>query len=793
MKLQQNLKVAIICGGPSLERGISLNSARSVLDHLSSSTISIVPFYLDAKKNAYRISTAQLYSNTPSDFDFKLRQTAKPLSEKEFIRELRETDIVFPVMHGAYGEDGGIQRFLERHSIPFVGSSAAACKKAFDKFDANEYMRNNGFFTLPSAVLKIYGKNHASIIRDFFEKHAVKRAVVKPASGGSSIGVFSVSTPKEALEKARFLFAKRMDTRVVIEPFAEGKEFTAIIIENAFGIPVALPPTEIETDYASHQIFSFRKKYLPTRQVAYHSPPRFDDMAIERIQALGEHLFALFGMRDFARFDGWILPSGEIWFCDLNTVSGMEQNSFLFQQAARIGMTHGEILRYILKHACMRYGIGFPNEARATQHSRKPVSVLFGGPTSERQVSLMSGTNAWLKLRNSEAYEPHPFLLDTDGTVWRVPYHLTLNHTVEEISENCRTYSQAKKRLAMFEERARLHLGLTAEKNGMDFFDPEPVSLGALIKESRFIFDALHGGAGEDGTFQALFRRHDVLFNGPDERASKLCMDKWATAERIRTLRMEGVGAIAGTIVETNVLLKIRGNAIRSFWNRTRKELRSRSLIVKPRGDGCSTGVVHLYGADDLSAYLDLIRTRAPYAPKATFKRQADIIEMPGNPSHLIFERFVEIDALRVKHNVLKHTRKSGFVEITIGVVETNGHLHALNPSITISEGEVLSVEEKFQGGTGVNLTPPPPSIIAPGIVKKIKERIEAAAEALGITGYSRIDAFVNIATGDLLIIEVNTLPGLTPSTVLFHQGLAEQPPVYPRDLLERLIKNKGY
>ena len=146
-----------------------------------------------------------------------------------------------------------------------------------------------------------------------------------------------------------------------------------------------------------------------------------------------------------------------------------------------------------------------------------------------------------------------------------------------------------------------------------------------------------------------------------------------------------------------------------------------------------------------------------------------------------------------MRNNTLKHARKSGFVEITVGVVERSGGIHALNPSITVAEGEVLSVEEKFQGGTGVNLTPPPPSIMKPSVVGKIRERIEKLAKEIGIAGYSRIDAFANCSTGELLIIEINTLPGLTPSTVLYHQALAEKPPMYPRELLETLIKNKGY
>jgi D-alanine-D-alanine ligase-like ATP-grasp enzyme len=75
------------------------------MDHLESEEIEIVPVYLDSKRKPYKISKSQLYSNTPSDFDFKLRQTATPLSEKTLVKLLKSVDIVFPVMHGPFGED----------------------------------------------------------------------------------------------------------------------------------------------------------------------------------------------------------------------------------------------------------------------------------------------------------------------------------------------------------------------------------------------------------------------------------------------------------------------------------------------------------------------------------------------------------------------------------------------------------------------------------------------------------------------------------------------------------------
>lgn len=791
---QAGMKIGLLCGGPSLERGISLNSARSVMDHLESEKIEIVPVYFNAKRKPYQISKSQLYSNTPSDFDFKLQQTAQPLNEKTLANLLKKTDIVFPVIHGAFGEDGEIQSFLEKYNLPFIGSGSTACKKAFDKYNANEFIKTQGFFTLPSVILKIYHSNHRRILKKFFRDNKIKRAVVKPASGGSSIGVFSVGNAEEALEKASLLFSKRMDTRVVVEPFAEGVEFTIIILENRFGLPVALPPTEIETDYAEHQIFDYRKKYLPTRQVTWHCPPRFSDATIEKIQAQAEQLFALFGMHDFSRFDGWVLPGGKIWFCDFNPISGMEQNSFLFQQSSRIGLTHGNVLRHILKRACERHNIGFPKITRKINSNRKRINVIMGGSNSEKQVSLMSGTNVWLKLRRSKKYQPQPYLLDPKGNVWHLPYHLCFNHTVEEITENCQDYHNAKARLGEFENRARLRLGLLETKNQEEFFDPQKITLQEFIANSRFVFIALHGGYGENGDFQKALKEKRVKFNGPEEATSRLCMDKRNTAKFVNGLKIKGLSATPGKVVKVNHLLKHNEPELRLFWRKIKNDLGAKTLIVKPRSDGCTTGIAHLYSSNDLKKYLYLIFKKAAFVPKHTFRGQRDIIEMPiVPPAELLLEKFIETDTLRVKANNLKRRYKTGLIEITVGVIETNGRIKSLNPSITVVEGEVLTVEEKFQGGTGINITPPPQTIVKPKILNRVKSLIEELAKKTRLQGYSRIDAFLNIKSGDLLIIEINTLPGLTPSTVFYHQALAEKPSIFPRQLLELLVQNKGF
>jgi len=798
----KDIKIAVLCGGPSLERGISLNSARSVLDHVGSQGVEIIPIYFTEKREAYKISPAQLYSNTPSDFDFKLRESGKKLKESALVKVLKGVTIVFPAIHGPFGEDGEIQTFLEKHKIPFVGSGAKACKLAFDKYKANEYIHNAGFYAPPSEVFKITDSEReiAKKVRAFWSKEKITRAIVKPASGGSSVGVFSVESIEKAQEAVRTLFRKRMDTRVVIQPFMVGKEFTIIVLQNKFNNPVALIPSEIEMDYNKNQVFDFRRKYLPTNQVTYHCPPRFSNEVIEKIQIEAEQLFSLFGMQDFVRFDGFLLPDGNIWFSDFNPVSGMEQNSFLFQQASRIGFSHQDLLRFVIHNSLRRQGIQrsilHMNAEPSSHEKRKPVAVIFGGNTAEKQVSLMSGTNVWLKLRGSKLYEPHPYLLDQKGRVWELPYSYILNHTVEEITENAQHAAPDAGRLNFLIEKVALKLFLEPGDATEKFFLPKRYALETLLDKYPFVFSALHGGVGEDGTLQKILETHGIKYNGSPTVPSRLCMDKWETNKVLHEAKIPGVDTVAHELLVTKDFHKVIKNekALEEYWERLIKNLGTKTVIAKPRGDGCSAGVVRLFNSKDLETYIKLIKNKTRIAKAHTFTNQPSSVDMPeGEVSDIIFEAFVETDKLKAKDGKIAYTPKSGYVEMTIGVLEENKKMHALSPSITIAEETILSVEEKFQGGTGVNITPPPANIISAKNLDRVKRSVERVAETVGLRGYARIDTFVHAKTGNIIVIEINTLPGLTPSTVLYHQALAEPTPIYPVNFLEMLIKNKGY
>ncbi|KAF5759576.1 putative D-alanine--D-alanine ligase domain, Pre-ATP-grasp domain superfamily [Helianthus annuus] len=853
------LKVGLICGGPSAERGISLNSARSVLDHIQGDDLHVSCYYIDPNLNAYAISSAQVYSNTPADFDFKLESVAQGFDTlTEFAEHLAASvDIVFPVIHGRFGEDGGIQELLEKSNVPFVGTRSKECRTAFDKYDASLELKRQGFITVPNFVLQGSELDESGLSRWFHDNQVDAnsgKVVVKPTRAGSSIGVTVAYGVADSLYKVGEIISEGIDDKVIVEIFLEGgKEFTAIVLDvgSEFDCqPVVFLPTEVELQSSvsadlseKDAIFNYRRKYLPTQQVVYHTPPRFPLDVTEKIREGASILFKRLGLRDFARIDGWFLPpsssiitssetndfgrteSGIVLFTDINLISGMEQTSFLFQQASKVGFSHSNILRTIIQRACLRFpslasycseSNGSPRKSKSSKFGQQTsenegvgkVFVIFGGDTSERQVSLMSGTNVWLNLQVSGDVEVTPCLLApgndiSSRTVWSLPYSLVLRHTTEEVIDACtealepaRAALTSHLRKQVMEEVAS---GLKHHNwfTGFDISDEQPIkfTLDSWIKLAKevqaTVFIAVHGGIGEDGTLQSLLEAEGVPYTGPGFSASKICMDKVATSLAVKHLTNLGVLTINKEVRRKEDLVNSSSSDV---WHEVVSKLQCETVCIKPARDGCSTGVARLCCAEDLGVYVKALEDCLPRIPPNSFAKAHGLIEMPVPPPELlIFEPFIETDEITMvksgSQNGLMWKGSSRWVEITVGVIGKRGSMRSLMPSVTVKEsGDILSLEEKFQGGTGINLTPPPLSIMSTEALTRCKERIELVANTLELEGFSRIDAFVNVDSGEVLVIEVNTVPGMTPSTVLIHQALAEEPPVYPHTFFRTLL-----
>ena len=798
------VSLALLLGGPSPERGISLNSARSVADHLVGTDVQLKEvIYFDRHLRAYPISRSLLYCNTPSDFDFKLTLDGSALAEEELVARLRGVDLIFPAIHGAFGEDGQLQALLESAGVPFIGTGASACRVAFDKFRATDTLRAAGIGAVPGILVTTQQSTalRARALLGAFPEAA--KVVIKPAQGGSSIDVHVLADRSAGTDIVEGMLSRY--GRVVIQPWITGTEMTTIVMQGPTG-PVALIPLQIElrNRLSDNDIFDYRRKYLASNDSHYYCPPAQDMAVIKEIQHVSERAFSLLGLRDFARIDSWLRPDGEILVSEVNPISGMEQNSFLFISAAQLGMSHADILRFVVQTAARRIGIAEagrrPVNAGASA-ARQPVRVLFGGKTAERQVSVLSGTNVWLKLLGSQRYQPVPYLLDPDGSVWRLSYSAALRHSVEEIVESCRDAQRLDDVRSKLASSILQRLVLSGDDLSSPVVPPVRLTMKEFLRQHDLVFIALHGGEGEDGTLQEVLNSHGVRYNGSDVAASRLCMDKYETGKIIAELAPEGIYTARRSRVS---LLDALARDPSELWQEIAAACGSSRVVVKPVDDGCSAGVAPLGCAEDLAQYLHLIDSGASRLQGDSFSllTAGQIIELPTTrQTRLLFEEYIETDDIRVDDTSLDTSsaasliwgqeRDTGWVEVTVGVLGKKGSMMAMNPSITVASSGILSLEEKFMGGTGINITPPPaPPLgrVRPEAVRMAKERIARAANALGMAGYGRIDAFMHRETGEIIVIEANSLPGLTPATVFYHQGLAEEPPLSPRDILEMIV-----
>ena len=214
----------------------------------------------------------------------------------------------------------------------------------FNKYEAKRLLAEAGDRVTPGYPVYDLAVDGMEGLRHFLKIHQIQRAIVKPISGGSSIGVREVKGSRNVLNEVVTRLEQLPSEALLVEPYRAGREFTLIVLENEKDQPVALVPIEIRCD----GVFTYRKKYLATGEVSCLCPPSFADQVVNRIRGQGERVFHLFGMRDCARLDGWVLDDGRIEFSDFNPVSGMEQNSFLFLAASHVGLNHSELLAYLL-------------------------------------------------------------------------------------------------------------------------------------------------------------------------------------------------------------------------------------------------------------------------------------------------------------------------------------------------------------------------------------------------------------------------------------------------------------
>ena len=306
-------KVAVIEGGYSKEKSISIKSAKTVFDNLDKTKFYPVRVLIHENEwTAY--DDKGRYSIDKNDFSF-IKNGAKQNFEYAFI-----------VIHGTPGEDGKLQGYLDMVGVPYNTSSAAIMALTFQKFHCNQFLNNFGI-NIPEAVLI---KSEDVIDETHIIDKVKLPCFVKPTDGGSSFGVSKVKKESELLPAIKEAF--NHGSEVVVEENIEGREVTCGVYRDSEEIEV-LPITEIISE---NEYFDYDAKYNGKSKEV--TPAELTDLMTTQIKSLTKEIYGILGMKGIVRMDYIVNDGGIPFLIEINSVPGMSKESIVPQMASTLNI-----------------------------------------------------------------------------------------------------------------------------------------------------------------------------------------------------------------------------------------------------------------------------------------------------------------------------------------------------------------------------------------------------------------------------------------------------------------------
>ncbi len=297
-------KIAVLLGGDSQEREVSLQSGQAVYETLLNQNMNVCK--IDIQKSKKKI----------------------------WLSQIQEIDFAFIALHGRGGEDGKIQALLELINIPYTGSSVTASAIAMNKLLTKQIWQLNKMPT-PNYQLINTDTDLSEII-----KYPGFPMMVKPAHEGSSIGISKVANEKEL--KQAYQLASQLDNVVIAEQWIAGKEYTASLVNDQ-----VLPLIRLETP---RDFYDYEAKYL-LNNTLYHCPCGLDEDTEQQLKVLAYKAFKIIGASGWGRVDFMLDGNNQPWLIELNTVPGLTSHSLVPMAAKQSGMSFEQLLMSIINNS----------------------------------------------------------------------------------------------------------------------------------------------------------------------------------------------------------------------------------------------------------------------------------------------------------------------------------------------------------------------------------------------------------------------------------------------------------
>ncbi len=310
--MKKKLKVAVLFGGKSAEHEVSVRSARNIINAL------------DKKK--YKITPVKIGRN--GEF---------------YLDQIKKFDVVFPVLHGPFGEDGSMQGFLKLAGVPFIGPSVLGSAVGMDKDVAKRLLREARIPIPKFVVLHPRGNMPFKKVSKILNLPVF----VKPANLGSSVGVSKVKNKKEFNKALKDAF--QYDSKIIIEEGVEGREIECAVLGNEY--PIASIPGEI---IPNSEFYSYQSKYIDAKSVS-KIPAVISRQKIKEIQNLAIKVFKTLDCEGMSRIDFFLKKNGRILVNEINTIPGFTEISMYPKMWQANGLSLPELLDKLIDLALQRF------------------------------------------------------------------------------------------------------------------------------------------------------------------------------------------------------------------------------------------------------------------------------------------------------------------------------------------------------------------------------------------------------------------------------------------------------
>ena len=333
-------RVAVILGGRSGEHEVSLRSARSVLDALDPTRWEAVPVGV-TREGAWLTAEATQAALDAGAIAFETGGAA--LTSGMSLVALASCDIAFPLIHGTNGEDGTLQGLLELSDIAYAGAGVAASAVGMDKALQKALFIEAGIPVGRYAVVRRWELERScdEAVR-FLEGEVGYPCFVKPANGGSSVGVSRAASREDLAEALRS--ALRHDDKLVVESAIAGREVECSVLGNEAPEAAAVIG-EIEPD---REFYDYESKYAADSGAALHIPARVDHAVVERVRELAVRMYQVMGCEGYARVDFFAENDGTVVANEVNTIPGFTSISMYPKLWEASGLGYSDLLSRIL-------------------------------------------------------------------------------------------------------------------------------------------------------------------------------------------------------------------------------------------------------------------------------------------------------------------------------------------------------------------------------------------------------------------------------------------------------------